>query len=97
MGSSGRLAGKIAFVTGAARGQGRSHAVALAQQGAGIVALDIASQIGSVPYPMATRDDLDETVKLVEGAGARCLPVIADVRDIQAMDQAVKETSSSFG
>jgi SDR family mycofactocin-dependent oxidoreductase len=97
MGSSGRLAGKVAFITGAARGQGRSHSVALAQEGADIVALDIASQIGSVPYPMATRDDLDETVELVEDAGGRCLPVVADVRDIQAMDQAVKETFSSFG
>ena len=97
MGSSGRLAGKVAFITGAARGQGRSHAAVLAREGADIVALDIASQISSVPYPMATRDDLDQTVKLVEEAGGRCLAIVADVRDIHAMDQAVKETFGEFG
>jgi NAD(P)-dependent dehydrogenase (short-subunit alcohol dehydrogenase family) len=59
---TGKLEGKVAFVTGAARGQGRSHAVRLAQEGADIIAVDICAQIGSVGYPMATPDDLAETV-----------------------------------
>jgi (+)-trans-carveol dehydrogenase len=58
---SGRVEGKVAFITGAARGQGRSHAVRLAQEGADILAVDIARQIDSVPYPLATPEDLAET------------------------------------
>ena len=96
MANSGRVQGKVAFITGAARGQGRSHAIALAHEGADIVALDIAQQIDSVPYPLATRDDLEETARLVELEGGRCLPVVADVRDIHAMDGAVKETLLEF-
>ena len=61
----GVLEGKVAFITGAARGQGRSHAVRLAQEGADIIAVDIAAQIDSVPYPMATPEDLAETVPAV--------------------------------
>ncbi|MBL7501093.1 mycofactocin-coupled SDR family oxidoreductase [Frankia sp. CNm7] len=95
--SNGRLRGKVAFITGAARGQGRSHAVALAREGADIAALDIADQIESVPYPMATRGDLEETVALVAAAGGRCVPIVADVRDIHAMDGAVKQTLGEFG
>ena len=93
----GRVEGKVALITGAARGQGRSHAVRLASEGANIVALDIAAQITSIPYPMATRDDLDETVRLVEEAGGKCLPVVADVRDIEALDRAVSDTLGEFG
>lgn len=93
----GRVEGKVALITGAARGQGRSHAVRLAAEGADIVALDIAGQIDTVPYPMATREDLDETVRLVEDAGGKCLPLVADVRDIQAMDRAVRDTFTQFG
>ena len=94
MSDSRRLEGKVAFITGAARGQGRSHAVKLAQEGADIAAVDIAGQISTVPYPMATPADLEETAAMVEGAGARCLAIVADVRDIHAMDLAVKETFS---
>jgi SDR family mycofactocin-dependent oxidoreductase len=97
MTDTGRLSGKVALITGAARGQGRSHALTLAREGADIVALDIAAQIPSVPYPMASPDDLAETVKLVENEDRRCLPVTADVRDIHAMDQAVKDTIAEFG
>src|SRR5579863_1368154 len=97
MSNNGRLEGKVAFITGAARGQGRSHAVRLASEGADIVALDIARQIDSVPYPMATPDDLQETVKLVEEVDRRCVPVVADVRDIHAMEGAVRETLANFG
>jgi (+)-trans-carveol dehydrogenase len=64
----GRAEGKVAFVTGAARGQGRSHALRLAQEGADIIAVDICDQIDTVPFPMATPDDLADTVKQVENA-----------------------------
>jgi SDR family mycofactocin-dependent oxidoreductase len=97
MANAGRADGRVAFITGAARGQGRSHAVALAREGANIVAVDIADQISSVPYPMATTADLAETVQLVEEVGGRCVPVVADVRDIHALDGAVKETLAQFG
>jgi SDR family mycofactocin-dependent oxidoreductase len=97
MGDTGRVRGKVAFITGAARGQGRSHAVTMAREGADIVALDIAEQIRSVPYAMATPADLDETVRLVEQEGRRCIPIVADVRDINAMERAVKETVAELG
>jgi SDR family mycofactocin-dependent oxidoreductase len=77
----GKLEGKVAFITGAARGQGRSHAVRLAQEGADIIAVDICQQIDTVPYPMSTPDDLAETVKEVEGLDRRIVAVRADVRD----------------
>lgn len=93
----GRLEGKVAFITGAARGQGRSHALTLAREGADIVALDIADQIPTVAYAMATREDLDETVALVEKEDRRCLPIVADVRDIAAMRAAVEQTMAEFG
>ena len=70
----GKLDGKVAFITGAARGQGRSHAIRLAQEGADIIAVDICAQIDSVPYPMATPDDLAETVKQVEALDRRISP-----------------------
>ena len=62
----GELTGKVAFITGAARGQGRAHAVKLAAAGADIIALDLCEQIASVPYPLATPEDMDATVKLVD-------------------------------
>ena len=68
--------GKVAFITGAARGQGRSHAVRFAEDGADIIAFDLCDQIDSVAYPMATRDDLDETVNLVEKTGVMAMPAI---------------------
>jgi (+)-trans-carveol dehydrogenase len=80
-----RLEGKVAFVTGAARGQGRSHAIRLAEEGADIIAVDIASQIDTVPFPMATPDDLAETVKEVEALDRRIVASQADVRDYAAV------------
>ncbi len=77
----GKLDGKVAFITGAARGQGRSHAIRLAQEGADIIAVDICQQIDTVPYPMSTPDDLAETVKEVEGLDRRIFARQADVRD----------------
>jgi SDR family mycofactocin-dependent oxidoreductase len=78
---AGKLEGKVAFITGAARGQGRSHAVRLAQEGADIIAVDICRQIDTVEYPMATPEELDETVKEVEALDRRIFARQADVRD----------------
>ena len=78
---TGRMQGKVALVTGAARGQGRSHAVRLAQEGADIIAVDICDQIDSTPYPMATPADLAETAKLVEQLDRRVVAEVADVRE----------------
>ena len=91
------LTGQVAFITGAARGQGRSHAQLLAEYGADIVAVDICDQVPSVGYPMSTRDDLDETVKLVEATGRRIIPVVADVRDHRALAAAAKQGLAEFG
>jgi SDR family mycofactocin-dependent oxidoreductase len=78
---TGKLEGKVAFITGAARGQGRSHAVRLAAEGADIIAVDLCRQIDSVTYPMATPEDLDQTVKEVEALDRRIVARQADVRD----------------
>lgn len=83
------LEGKVAFITGAARGQGRAHAVRLASDGADIIAVDLCDQIASVPYPLATPDDLAATVKLVEDTGARIVAAQADVRDRAALKSAL--------
>ena len=78
---AGKLEGKVAFITGAARGQGRSHAIRLAEEGADIIAVDICRPIETVSYPMATPDDLAETVKAVEALDRRIVAREADVRD----------------
>ena len=93
----GRLTGKVALVTGGARGQGRSHAVALASQGADIAVLDICDQIDSVQYAMSTKDDLQQTQRLVEAEDRRCLAHPADVRDRQALDVVVADVLRQFG
>jgi (+)-trans-carveol dehydrogenase len=93
----GRVDGKVAFITGAARGQGRSHAVRLAQEGADIIALDICKQIDSVPFPMATPEDLDETVSLVEKEGRRIIASHVDVRDYEAMKAALDDGVRQLG
>lgn len=93
----GELDGKVALITGAARGQGRSHAVRLAEEGASIVALDIAAPISTTYYPLATGDDLRLTAQLVEKEGAPILAIEADVRDQAAMDAAVGRTLEHFG
>jgi SDR family mycofactocin-dependent oxidoreductase len=81
MGVAGKLEGKVAFITGAARGQGRSHAIRLAEEGADIIAVDICAQVASVVYPMATPEDLAETVTAVEALDRRIVARQADVRD----------------
>ena len=93
----GELTGKVAFITGAARGQGRAHAVKLASEGADIIALDLCAQIDSVPYPLATPEDLAATAKLVEDAGARIVTYQADVRDRDAVKAAVRDGTGKLG
>jgi SDR family mycofactocin-dependent oxidoreductase len=93
----GELDGKVAFITGAARGQGRAHAVKLASEGADIIAVDICDQIASVPYPMATPDDLAATVKLVEETGARIFATQADVRDRASVKTALRAGTEALG
>jgi SDR family mycofactocin-dependent oxidoreductase len=95
--SDGRLVGKVAFVTGAARGQGRSHAVRLAAEGADIIAVDVCDQLESVPYPMATKADLDETVAAVEAIDRRIVARPADVRDLAALRSVVDEGVAQLG
>jgi (+)-trans-carveol dehydrogenase len=81
----GRVEGKVAFITGAARGQGRSHAVRLAHEGADIIAVDICSQVETVPYATARPEDLAETVRQVEALDRRIIAAEADVRDLAAL------------
>jgi SDR family mycofactocin-dependent oxidoreductase len=89
--------GKVAFITGAARGQGRSHAVRFAEEGADIIAVDLCGQIDSVAYPMATPEDLAETVKLVEKTGRRIVAEQADVRDLDRLEDVVAKGVTEFG
>src|SRR5580658_8321949 len=94
---AGRVEGKVAFITGAARGQGRSHAIRLAQEGADIIAVDLCDQIGSVPYPMATPEDLADTVKEVEALDRRIVATQADVRDFGALKAALDDGIAQLG
>jgi SDR family mycofactocin-dependent oxidoreductase len=91
------LQGKVAFITGAARGQGRAHAVRLAADGANIIAVDLCDQIASVPYPLATPDDLAATVKLVEDTGSRIVAKQADVRERTSLKSALQTGLDEFG
>lgn len=93
----GRFDNRVALITGAARGQGRCNAVALAEEGADIIAVDICEQVGSVPYAMASEADLAETVRLVEALDRRIVSVKADVRDQPAMTRAVQLGVESLG
>ncbi|MCU4186799.1 mycofactocin-coupled SDR family oxidoreductase [Acidiferrimicrobium sp. IK] len=93
----GSLEGRVALITGAARGQGRSHAVRLAEEGADIIALDICHDIATMDYPNASAEDLDQTVKLVEAAGRRIIARQADVRDAAAVKAVSDEGFEVFG
>src|SRR5690349_19319434 len=88
---TGRVSGKVALVTGAGRGMGRSHALRLAEEGADIIAVDICADIETVEYPLSTEDDLRQTVKAVEALGRRAVAVTADVRDRAAVFAAVEQ------
>jgi SDR family mycofactocin-dependent oxidoreductase len=91
----GRVQGKVAFVTGAGRGQGRSHAVRLAEEGADIIAVDRCEDFATIGYPMATAEDLEETARFVEKTGQRCVSAKVDVSDVvslkSVLDDGVRE------
>jgi SDR family mycofactocin-dependent oxidoreductase len=95
----GRVEGKVALITGGARGQGRSHAVRLAEEGADVVLVDACDDLETTAphYPLATEDDLAETVKLVEATGRRALARKSDVRSLKAMEDVVTETMGELG
>lgn len=93
----GLLEGKVALITGGARGQGRAHAITCAREGADVILVDIADQIASVPYVMATEEDLAETVAQVESLDRRALSVVGDVRSQQQLDAAVAGGIAEFG
>ena len=94
---AGRVEGKVAFITGAARGQGRAHAVRLAQEGADIIAVDICRQIDSVQIPLSTPEDLAETADLVKGHNRRIYTAEVDVRDFDALKAAVDAGVDQMG
>ena len=94
---SRRLEGKVAFITGAARGQGRAHAVRLARDGADIIAMDICAPIDGVEYPLSDPSDLEETAKLVESLDRRIVTGIGDVRDPDYLSQIVARGRSELG
>jgi SDR family mycofactocin-dependent oxidoreductase len=93
----GRFEGRTVFVTGAARGQGRSHALRLAREGADVLAVDLCAPLGTVAYPLATPADLAETARLVESEGRRVVTVQADVRDADALAAAVADGVTRLG
>jgi (+)-trans-carveol dehydrogenase len=94
----GRFDDKVAVITGGARGQGRSHALALAREGARVAVWDIANgSTANPPFRMASRDDLDETARLVKDVGGEVLPVVVDVRDSGQVQDAVRQTVDAFG
>jgi len=94
---SGLLAGQVAVVTGAARGQGRSHALALAREGASIIALDACAPIATVPYPLSAKADLETTAEQVEALGSRVVHGVVDVRDLAEMDQFIRDAVADLG
>jgi SDR family mycofactocin-dependent oxidoreductase len=93
----GKLDGKVAFITGAARGQGRSHAVRLAEEGADIIAVDLCAPISSMNYPNASPEDLDQTVKEVEATGRKIIARIGDVRLREQLKEVLDEGIAAFG
>jgi SDR family mycofactocin-dependent oxidoreductase len=94
---TGRLAGKVAFITGAARGQGRAEAVRFAEEGADVIAVDLCAPVRGVRYPAATREDLDETARLVEALDRRVVATVADTRDPDALRAAVDRGVETLG
>src|SRR5258705_2367438 len=94
--SMGLVNGKVAFVTGAARGQGRSHAVRLAEEGADIIAVDLCQDIPTIGYPMAKPEDLEETAKLVEKTGRGAVTAQADVREASQLRAALERGIAQF-
>jgi SDR family mycofactocin-dependent oxidoreductase len=93
----GKFDGKVAMVTGGARGMGRNHAVELAKAGADVIVCDNLSQVATVPYPMGVKEELEETKQLVESHGRRCVALTADVRSTEQLQMVVDESLSEFG
>jgi hypothetical protein len=93
----GVLDGKVAFITGAARGQGRSHAIRLAGEGASIIAIDLCAEAAPVGYPTSTKDDLDQTARMVEATGSGIVARVADVRDQAGLESALAEGIDRLG
>ncbi|QSE77713.1 mycofactocin-coupled SDR family oxidoreductase [Rhodococcus koreensis] len=91
------LTGKTALVTGGARGQGRSHALALAEAGASVAILDVCEDIKNVSYPLSSQADMDETMRLINEADGNALALKADVRDREAISDAVEQVVDTFG
>lgn len=94
---AGRVEGKVAFVTGAGRGQGRSHAARLAEEGADVIAFDLCAPVETVTYPMASEEDLAETARLVEAQDRRAFTAVADVRDYDALAAALARGVEELG
>jgi SDR family mycofactocin-dependent oxidoreductase len=94
---AGPLAGQVAFVTGAARGQGRSHALALAREGASVIALDACAPIATVPYPLPAKEDLEDTAEQVRALGAQVIHGVVDVRDLAGMERFVSDAVATLG
>ena len=94
---AGRVEGRVAFITGAARGQGRSHAVRLAAEGADIIAVDLCGQVATAGYPLATSEDLAETVRQVEALDRRIIAARADVRDYAGLKHALDDGVDQLG
>jgi SDR family mycofactocin-dependent oxidoreductase len=92
-----RVAGKVALITGAARGQGRAHAVRLAEEGADVIVVDVCAPLPSVAYDSATPKDLEETVREVEKTGRRAIPGIVDIRDLDALRAIVDDAVGQLG
>src|SRR5947209_2341111 len=95
--ASGRVAGKRVLITGAARGMGRSHALRLAEEGADLILVDICESLPQIEYPMATKEDLDETVRMVSELGRRCVSYVVDVRDDEQLRSAVDDGVGELG
>jgi SDR family mycofactocin-dependent oxidoreductase len=95
--SVGRVQGKVAFVTGAGRGQGRSHAVRLAEEGADIIAVDRCEDFATIGYPMATPEDLEETAQFVEKTGQRCITAKVDVSDVVSLKSVLDDGVAELG
>jgi SDR family mycofactocin-dependent oxidoreductase len=95
--TAGRVEGKVAFVTGAARGQGRSHAVRLAEEGADIIAVDICHDVSTIAYPLSRPEDLEETARLIEKAGRKAVTAQADVREAAQLRTAIESGIATLG